>query len=59
MGITANGRQVILGIRPEDIYDETEFMNQTEKYEVNSRKSGNDRAETILCLYEQNETRMQ
>lgn len=61
MGITANGRQVILGIRPEDIYDENGarelgIMNQTENMEeivVNREMTG---AETILYFDEQNKT---
>ena len=61
MGITANGRQVILGIRPEDIYDENGarelgIMDQTENMEeivVNREMTG---AETILYFDEQNKT---
>lgn len=61
MGITANGRQVILGIRPEDIYDEDGarelgIMDQTENMEeivVNREMTG---AETILYFDEQNKT---
>ena len=61
MGITANGRQVILGIRPEDINDENGarelgIMNQTENMEeivVNREMTG---AETILYFDEQNKT---
>ena len=57
MGITANGRQVILGIRPEDIYDENGarelgIMDQTENMEeivVNREMTG---AETILYFDE-------
>ena len=62
MGITANGRQVILGIRPEDIYDEDGarelgIMDQTENMEeivVNREMTG---AETILYFDEQKKAR--